>query len=128
MESTKDIIRFLAASLLIVLAAAAINFAVDPLQILRPSRLFTAMYSQDSRSQNAGLIEVRGLAIRRLAYEPAAVVGQVVDLAAADGGRLPEAASLHTVIEGIRLPRLPVAPGADALGLVRASLAFGPVG
>jgi HPr kinase/phosphorylase len=78
--------------------------------------------------QNAGLIEVRGLAIRRLAYEPAAVVGQVVDLAAADSGRLPEAVSLHTVIEGIRLPRLPVAPGADALGLIRAGLAFGPAG
>ncbi len=56
-QSIKDIIRFLAVSLLIVLAAAAINFTVDPLQILRPSRLFTAMYSQDSRSQNAGLIK-----------------------------------------------------------------------
>jgi hypothetical protein len=57
-RSVKDILlRFLAASLLIVLAAVAINFAVDPLQILRPSRLVAAMYSQDSRSQNAGLIK-----------------------------------------------------------------------
>jgi hypothetical protein len=77
-------------------------------------------------AQNAGLIEVHGLGIRRLDYEPAAVVGRVVDLAPADGGRLPEAASLHTVIEGIRLPRLPVAAGADPLGLMRASLALGP--
>jgi hypothetical protein len=53
----KDLLRFLAASALIMLAAAAINFAVDPLQIFRPSRLFTAMYSQDSRLQNAGLIK-----------------------------------------------------------------------
>ena len=52
----KDIICFFAASLAIVLAAAAINFAVDPLQVLRPSRLLPAMYSQDSRLQNAGLI------------------------------------------------------------------------
>ena len=37
----------------------------------------------------AGLIEVRGLGIRRLAYEPVAVVGLVVDLAAADAQRLP---------------------------------------
>ena len=37
----------------------------------------------------AGLIEVRGLGIRRLAYEPVAVVGLVVDLAAADAERLP---------------------------------------
>ena len=39
-----------------MLAAAALNFAVDPLQIFRPSRLLTAVYSQDSRLQNAGLI------------------------------------------------------------------------
>ncbi len=40
----------------------------------------------------AGLIEVRGLGIRRLAYEPVAVVGLVVDLAVADAERLPAAA------------------------------------
>ena len=38
----------------------------------------------------AGLIEVRGLGIRRLAHEPVAVVGLVVDLAADDADRLPE--------------------------------------
>jgi len=53
----KDLLRFLGASLLIMLTAALINFAVDPLQIFRPARLFTAMYSQDSRHQNAGLIK-----------------------------------------------------------------------
>ena len=37
----------------------------------------------------AGLIEVRGLGIRRLPFEPVAVVGLVVDLAAADAERLP---------------------------------------
>ena len=37
----------------------------------------------------AGLIEIRGLGIRRLPYEPVAAVGLVVDLAAADAGRLP---------------------------------------
>jgi hypothetical protein len=56
-RSVKDIIRFLLASLLIVLAAAGLNFIVDPLQIFRPSRLFAPMYSQDSRIQNAGLIK-----------------------------------------------------------------------
>ena len=39
----------------------------------------------------AGLIEVRGVGIRRLDHEPRAVVGLVVDLAAADAERLPEA-------------------------------------
>jgi hypothetical protein len=52
----KDLFRFFAASLAIMLAAAALNFIVDPLQIFRPARLFPAMYSQDSRLQNAGLI------------------------------------------------------------------------
>src|SRR5262245_25455010 len=37
----------------------------------------------------AGLIEVRGLGIRRVAYEPMAVVGLMVDLAAPDSERLP---------------------------------------
>jgi hypothetical protein len=56
-QSIKDLLRFFAASLLIMLAAAALNFAVDPLQIFRPARLLTAVYSQDSRLQNAGLIK-----------------------------------------------------------------------
>jgi len=55
-QPIKDLCRFLLASLLIMLAAALLNFAVDPLQMFRPARLFTAMYSQDSRLQNAGLI------------------------------------------------------------------------
>ena len=37
----------------------------------------------------AGLIEIRGLGIRRLPFEPVAVVGLVVDLGAADAERLP---------------------------------------
>ena len=36
--------------------AAALNFVVDPLQLFRPARLFAAMYSPDSRMQDAGLI------------------------------------------------------------------------
>jgi hypothetical protein len=56
-QSIKDLLRFFTASLLITLAAAALNFAVDPLQVFRPSRLFAAVYSQDSRLQNAGLIK-----------------------------------------------------------------------
>src|SRR6201996_1725518 len=56
-QSVKDLFRFFAASLLIMLAAMVLNFAADPLQIFRPSRLFTPMYSQDSRLQDAGLIQ-----------------------------------------------------------------------
>ena len=70
----------------------------------------------------AGLIEVRGLGIRRLDHEPVAVVGLVVDLAADDAERLPEGA--ETVICGIALPRLAVAGGAEALSAVLAALRF----
>ena len=55
-EPAKDLIRFLRTALFIIAAAALINFVVDPLQIFRPARLFTAMYSEDSRLQDAGLI------------------------------------------------------------------------
>jgi hypothetical protein len=56
-QSIKDLLRFLVASLLVMLAAALLNFVVDPLQLFRPARLFTAVYSRDSRLQNAGLIK-----------------------------------------------------------------------
>src|SRR5262249_45540056 len=68
----------------------------------------------------AGLIEVRGLGIRRLDHEPMAVVGLVVDLAAEDAERLPAAG--ETALLGVPLRRLAVAPGADALALVLALL------
>jgi len=71
----------------------------------------------------AGLIEVRGLGIRRLPYEPVAVVGLVVDLAAPDGERLPARASERVTIDGIELTRLAVAPGVDPVPLVVAALA-----
>jgi serine kinase of HPr protein (carbohydrate metabolism regulator) len=71
----------------------------------------------------AALIEVRGLGIRRLAYEPMAVVGLVVDLGAADATRMPTAAASRTVINGIEVSRLAVAPGTDPLPLVVATLA-----
>ena len=74
----------------------------------------------------AGLIEVRGLGVRRLAFEPAAVVGVVMDLAAEDAERLPEAPD--TTIDGVTLPRLAVQNGADALSTVQAFLGTLPGG
>src|SRR5260370_13006104 len=50
------LLRFLCAGGLIIVMAAALNFVVDPLQLFRPARLFAAMYSPDSRMQDAGLI------------------------------------------------------------------------
>ncbi len=68
----------------------------------------------------AGLIEVRGIGIRRLDHEPLAIVGLVVDLAAADAERLPTFD--EDVISGIRLPRLAFAPGCEPLQPLIAAL------
>lgn len=73
----------------------------------------------------AGLIEVRGVGVRPIAFEAVAVVGLVVDLATADGERMPEPSAQATEINGIRLPRLPIAAGADALTIVLETLAAG---
>jgi HPr kinase/phosphorylase len=70
----------------------------------------------------AGLIEIRGIGIRKLPYEPSAVVGLVVDLAAADAERLPDIDRQHAVIAGVTLPRLAVAAGQEALPAVLALL------
>jgi serine kinase of HPr protein (carbohydrate metabolism regulator) len=65
-----------------------------------------------------GMIELRGIGILRRDHEPCAVVGLVVDLAAMDAERLPE--DSQTLIEGVAIPRLAVAPGVAALPLVLA--------
>ncbi len=70
----------------------------------------------------AGLIEVRGVGLRRIAHEPSAVVGLVVDLAAAEAKRLPDATERTTEIGGIKLPRLAVASGAAVLPAVLARI------
>ena len=66
----------------------------------------------------AGLIELRGVGILRRDHEASAVVGLVVDLAAADAERLPERGEI--IIEGVAIPRLAVAPAVAALPLVLA--------
>src|SRR5262249_57664514 len=58
----------------------------------------------------AGLIEVRGLGIRRLDHEPMAVVGLVVDLAAEDAGRLPAAGGTALLGVGVRRVSVPPPP------------------
>ena len=70
----------------------------------------------------AGLIEIRGLGVRRCDFAAQALVGLVVDLAAPDAERLPQPAALRTTIGGIELPRLPIAADFDALPVVVAAL------
>jgi HPr kinase/phosphorylase len=73
-----------------------------------------------------GMVEIHGLGIRRIEFEPVAVVGLVVDLAAADAARHPSADSV--TIDGITLPRLGVAAETAPLPLVLAALCIPPAG
>ena len=68
----------------------------------------------------AGLIEVRGLGIRRISHELMAVAGLLVELGSPDAERLPGNGQKHQEIEGITLPRLAIAAGQDPLPLVLA--------
>jgi HPr kinase/phosphorylase len=70
----------------------------------------------------AGLLEIRSLGIRPMPYEPVAVVGLVVDLAAADASRMPTPAEAETTVLGITLRRLAVPPGCDPVLPVIAAL------
>jgi serine kinase of HPr protein (carbohydrate metabolism regulator) len=70
----------------------------------------------------AGLLEVRGLGIQRLAYEPMATVGCVCDLADPHAQRMPDAPDNTTMIEGVTLPRLSLPTGIDPLPIVAAAL------
>jgi serine kinase of HPr protein (carbohydrate metabolism regulator) len=74
----------------------------------------------------AGLLEVRGLGIRRLDHEPVAVVGLVVDLGSPEAERLPGSAEQEIMLSGIRTPLLAVGVGLDPLPAVLARLLTAP--
>jgi serine kinase of HPr protein (carbohydrate metabolism regulator) len=70
----------------------------------------------------AGLIEIRGLGIRRCDFAIKAIVGIVVDLAANDAERLPPPEALSIRLNGVLLPRIPVGIGYEPLPLIAAAL------
>jgi len=74
----------------------------------------------------AGLIEIRGLGIRRCDFVAQAVVGLVVDLSAADAERMPGSDALFTAVSGVILPRIPVSSGFQPFPLVVAALSTRP--
>jgi len=69
-----------------------------------------------------GQIEIRGLGIRAVDYEPLALVTLVVDLEAKDAARMPEGDARSIEISGVILSRLPVAAGETALPGVLAAI------
>ena len=74
----------------------------------------------------AGLIEIRGLGIRRCDHVGEAVVGLVVDLAAPDAERLPPPGALEIDLSGVKIPRIPVDATFNPLPLVVAALTTTP--
>lgn len=70
----------------------------------------------------AGLIEIRGLGIRRCDFAIKAIVGIVVDLAANDADRLPPPEALSIRLNGVFLPRIPIGIGYEPLPLIAAAL------
>ena len=70
----------------------------------------------------AGLIEIRGLGIRRCDYAIKAIVGIVVDLAANDAERLPPPEALSIRLNGVLLPRIPIGIGYEPLPMIAAAL------
>ena len=74
----------------------------------------------------AGLIEMRGSGIQKVEFDPLAVAGWIVDLAATDVARLPDVPAQTAAIEGVTLPRLAVAAGEEPLPAVLAFLRTAP--
>jgi serine kinase of HPr protein (carbohydrate metabolism regulator) len=74
----------------------------------------------------AGLIEIRGLGIRRCDFAEQAMVGLVVDLAAADAERNPAPDALVATLSGVVIPRIPVDLSFEPLPLVLAALSTRP--
>jgi HPr kinase/phosphorylase len=74
----------------------------------------------------AGLIEIRGLGIRRCDFVEQAAVGLVVDLSAPDAERMPPPEALFTRIDGVIIPRIPVDSAFQPLLPVVAALSTRP--
>lgn len=69
-----------------------------------------------------GMIEIRGLGIRRCAFIAEAPVGLVIDLEAPDAERMPPPKALRTTILDVELARIPVAAGFSPLPIAIAAL------
>jgi serine kinase of HPr protein (carbohydrate metabolism regulator) len=113
------------------------RLALDLILAGRASQIATAVLVGDDRvhltasagrlmvrpaRELAGLIEIRGLGIRRCDFVDEAAVGLVVDLDADDAERLPPPEALQAHISGIKIPRIPVGVGFVAFPLVVAAL------
>ncbi len=113
----------------LILAGRAGN--IPPARLIGDDRVLLG--AEDGRigirpaAELEGLIEIRGLGIRRCDFVTQAVLGLVVDLAADDAARMPEPGALAVTLYGIEIPRIPVGIGFDAMPLVTAALLTSPL-
>ena len=56
----------------------------------------------------AGLIELRGIGVRRMAHRSHVAVRHVVDLRASEMVRMPDTAELRDIIQGIEISKIPI--------------------
>ncbi|MGU3495048.1 HPr kinase/phosphorylase [Xanthobacteraceae bacterium A53D] len=101
--------------------------ALPPAQLVADDRVLLAA-EDDSLIASppaplAGLIEVRGLGLRRVPHLFSVKVKVLVDLAADDAARLPTPEAQQASLYGIRLFRIAVPAGADPALLVAAAIA-----
>ncbi|MEP9355292.1 HPr kinase/phosphatase C-terminal domain-containing protein [Xanthobacter sp. KR7-65] len=96
----------------------ALRLILDPPRILPPAELVAddrviltveagALVARPAPGLE-GLIEVRGLGIRRMPHRPAVALRHVVDLMAADAERMPSAEARRVMMEGVEISRLPL--------------------
>jgi HPr kinase/phosphorylase len=108
----------LALALIDALAGRARLVADDRVQIFSANGRLLAAAPDAIKGQ----IEIRGLGIRAVDYEPLALVTLIVDLEAKDAARMPEGDARSIEISGVILSRLPVAAGETALPGVLAAI------
>jgi serine kinase of HPr protein (carbohydrate metabolism regulator) len=66
----------------------------------------------------SGLIEIRGIGIRRQEAEPAVVVRLIIDLSSGEPERLPDLADRSVAVCGVLLPRIRAQKGANVTDIV----------
>lgn len=69
-----------------------------------------------------GMIEIRGLGVRKIDFAERGTLAVVVDLSSSDAERMPPPHATTTHILGVELPRIPVGRGHNPLPLIVAFL------
>lgn len=102
----------------------ALRLILDPPRVLPPAELVAddrVLLAAEAGAliarpppELAGLMEVRGLGIRRIPHRPSVALRHVVDLMAPDAARMPEPGAVREVLQGIEISRIALPATASA--------------